>query len=703
MKPPPPFLLFAALLFWGWQSQEWLVGAVTGAALEAAVYSRWRWALEDVEFNRIWNFCVLLVVTMAAYVFTTNEPGGGLAGLQHGAVLHNASVSSTQTATTVMRWLPLTLLPIFLAQIFNERRSIPLAAVSLLVRRRQQRDGVAAGARYLDISYLYFMVCLFSAGVHANEGSFGYFWGLSVLILWALWSLRSQRYGMKIWAGALFAVLLIGFLGQMGISRAERMVQNYNAQWLARFLRNRTDPLQSATRLGQIGELKMSPRIVVRLEPRTPGAVPEYLREASYRHYHSPNRTWVAGGTKNDFNNVLPEPDNTTWVLVPDKTNGAVINLACYLNDRSKEGDPQGLLPLPSGCCRLENLPAESSVISLEINQLGAALVTGAGLMLFDARFGPGTTLDSPPDRSTNQFDLKIPAEETNALAQVIGEMKLSGTNTTEILPAVTRFFADKFAYSTWQGPDKLPGTNTTALSRFLLTSRSGHCEYFATATVLLLRQLGIPARYAVGYYVHERSGSGYLVRERDAHAWCLLWNGRNWQDFDTTPGSGVTPGNSSVSFGEWFADFSSWIGFQFAKFRWGQTHLRPYLLWTFAPLLTGLLYYILFQRRKKSRSGAHQVSAEIPVVWPGHDSAFYRLEKTLAARGLPRSPGEPLSRWLERVLAKPALTGQRAALTELLQLHYRYRFDPRGLSPAEKVQLGHNVDALLAVLSSPK
>ena len=62
-------------------------------------------------------------------------------------------------------------------------------------------------------------------------------------------------------------------------------------------------------------------------------------------------------------------------------------------------------------------------------------------------------------------------------------------------------------------------------MSRFLLRTRSGHCEYFATATVLLLRQLGIPARYAVGYAVHEATGRKYVVRQRDAHAWCLVWN----------------------------------------------------------------------------------------------------------------------------------------------------------------------------------
>ena len=47
------------------------------------------------------------------------------------------------------------------------------------------------------------------------------------------------------------------------------------------------------------------------------------------------------------------------------------------------------------------------------------------------------------------------------------------------------------------------------------------------------------------------------------------------------------------------------------------------------------------------------------------------------AKRGAPRRPCEPLSAWLLRVAADPALTGMNSRLQELLSLHYRYRFDP--------------------------
>jgi hypothetical protein len=321
--------------------------------------------------------------------------------------------------------------------------------------------------------------------------------------------------------------------------------------------------------------------------------------------------------------------------------------------------------------------------------------------MIFDARYGRSATIDSPPDITSTNNDLTVITNEIPALNQVIAEMNLTATNDAENLFAVERFFASKFSYSTWQGPAKR-ATNASPVTRFLLNSRSGHCEYFATATVLLLRQLGIPARYAVGYSVHETSGSGYVVRERDAHAWCLAWNRatRTWDDFDTTPGSWMAIEGRQSAFADWLSDARSWIGFQIAKLRWRQAHLRQYILWTLSPVLAVLVYYIIFQRRTKARPSKSNAAMEAAVIWPGHDSAFYRLEKRLAAGELPRPPGEPLADWLERALAEPALASLRRPLQELLQLHYRYRFDPNGLNDREQEILVQKVDGVLATLS---
>jgi hypothetical protein len=120
-------------------------------------------------------------------------------------------------------------------------------------------------------------------------------------------------------------------------------------------------------------------------------------------------------------------------------------------------------------------------------------------------------------------------------------------------------------------------------------------------------------------------------------------------------------------------------------------------------PVIVVLLYYIFFQRRAKARAAAKKSTAEGPLVWPGYDSAFYRLEKSLAARGLPRQPQEPLSDWLERAISEPALAALRAPLRELLQLHYRYRFDPNGLTEVEKSSLVQNTNNVLGQLAGVK
>ena len=330
--------------------------------------------------------------------------------------------------------------------------------------------------------------------------------------------------------------------------------------------------------MGRIGKLKLSPRIVIRLEPINGSPAPAYLREATYRFYHSQNQAWQAGSAGNEFDPQSPEAGGVNWNLVPGVTNHSAVRIACYLNGWSAELKvPEGLLPLPTGSSRLENLPA----VMLKMNKTGAVLASGL-VVIFNARFGDGETFDSPPDAGTNLWDLSVPTNEVTSLNQVISEMNLAGADEEHKLQAVQNFFASKFTYNTWQGRDKLATTNETALAKFLLSSRSGHCEYFATATVLLLRKLGIPARYAVGYSVHEPGGKGYVVRERDAHAWCLAWDSRKnvWEDFDTTPGSWIAAEEQRASAWQWLSDGWSWLRFQIAKFRWGQTNLRQYVLW---------------------------------------------------------------------------------------------------------------------------
>jgi hypothetical protein len=411
------------------------------------------------------------------------------------------------------------------------------------------------------------------------------------------------------------------------------------------------------------------------------------LREASYHKYKA--QTWYAGNSRNDFENIIEETNRGTWILLRQKTNTTAVNLACYL---PRAG---GILPLPAGSGRLEHLFA----YLLARNSAGAVLATGPGLVIFDARFGPGQTIDNPPDP---RDDTDVTPKEADALNRVIDELGLSGQSTQQAMRKINAFFQSKFSYRMWQdesGTVARAGTNTndTPLSRFLLETRGGHCEYFATATVLLSRQLGIPARYAVGYAIHEPSGQGYVVRERDAHAWCLVWDkeSRLWRDFDTTPASWVEAEGARASPLQACSDFWSRIRFELAKLRWGQTRLRQYILLGLIPVL-GLLFYQIIRRIRGKRGRHGRKSSAESFSCPGLDSEFYQLERKLIQRGVSREPGEPLSIWLPRAIAEPGLFQIRQPLQHLLLLHYRYRFDPLGLSQSDRDALRRETDICL-------
>ncbi|HEX5400063.1 MAG TPA: hypothetical protein VFY06_13545, partial [Verrucomicrobiae bacterium] len=190
----PPFLLLAALAFWGWQTGFLAAGVFMGVILEGARFNRNRWNLDDADFNRVWTFCVVLNVTLIAYALTSNETGGVLGGIMGGDPASEAARSGLQNATRFLRWLPLSTFGLVAAQTFNLRPSVPLTAVSLVLRWRRRRGDTTFKEQYLDVSYPYFMVCLFSAGIQPNLQKQSFFLGLGALVAWALWALRSRRF-----------------------------------------------------------------------------------------------------------------------------------------------------------------------------------------------------------------------------------------------------------------------------------------------------------------------------------------------------------------------------------------------------------------------------------------------------------------------------------------------------------------------------
>jgi hypothetical protein len=93
-------------------------------------------------------------------------------------------------------------------------------------------------------------------------------------------------------------------------------------------------------------------------------------------------------------------------------------------------------------------------------------------------------------------------------------------------------------------------------LAHFLFERRAGHCEYFASAMTVMLRTLGIPARYINGFQTGEYNniGGDFIVRASDAHSWVeAYFPGNGWITFDPTPGGGDSNGGWTASAGKYW------------------------------------------------------------------------------------------------------------------------------------------------------
>jgi protein-glutamine gamma-glutamyltransferase len=250
----------------------------------------------------------------------------------------------------------------------------------------------------------------------------------------------------------------------------------------------------------------------------------------------------------------------------------------------------------------------------------------------------------------------------------------------------VGTFFAEHFRYEPGAGGVASGTTNASLVAPFLKRTRAGHCEYFATSAALILRKAGIPTRYAMGYAVVEPAGArgSYRIRERHAHSWVLAYVDGRWMDFDPTPG--IWPAEEARH-----ASMISRVGDKWAelKFKWATTRLLPQLsmqtVWWGGGSAGLVAIWTLWRKRTKKLRNRPAASVSQTYAWPGLDSEFFEVERALRGRGLMRQADETAAAWLGRAALRfPAC----ARLRELVALHYKYRFDPVGLTVEERRQL---------------
>ena len=134
---------------------------------------------------------------------------------------------------------------------------------------------------------------------------------------------------------------------------------------------------------------------------------------------------------------------------------------------------------------------------------------------------------------------IQLPAGEHRQTLEMAARWRNEEADNAKLVKRALDLFRDNGFRYTLQPP--LLADNP--VDRFLFETRAGFCEHYASAFVVLMRALDIPARVVTGYQGGELNPTdGYwIVRQADAHAWSEVWlAGRGWVRIDPT--SAVAP-----------------------------------------------------------------------------------------------------------------------------------------------------------------
>jgi hypothetical protein len=663
-----------------------VIGLILALVIEASHWTRLRWDFDEDAFSRAWQFTTLAIAMAAVLIW--------LDGNRYTAL------------PSLLSWMPPLLLAMQFIQSYGMRGSMPLNAFSFLARRRRERNarlGLMEETTVFNFGNVMFGTCMVAASVGNRADTWMFLPGVVLLTGWSL--LGSRNSVARTLVPLLAVATFCGFGGKIGIE--------YFEEWLGRtsgVYRGRFDPNYSGTMIGTIGPVRQSPEIVWRLRPSPGTPPPLLLRTGSFNTFIGTN--WqnqrVAATDFRDLD-TRQIGEKAYWLLGRRNGDGTSDSEAAETSDAdaviptlpsfSLRGTAAEETPLP--------IPGDSAGLGdfeldgVERNSFGTVRVFPKNPVIDGAVYWKGTT--NPELPPIPKEDLRLPESETAALDAAIAAAGLQRDDDLLLTLARLRtWFHKEFRYTRdlriRYGPDIDGKPGPTALTKFLTTIRTGHCEYFATSACLVLRRLGVPTRYAVGYAVMEpdsKSG-GFVIRGTHGHAWSRVWNEQSgrWIDFDSTPpdwfATATPPFTTMQRFNDAIKrlreDFFVW------RNRPGNRLAVSLVMLAVALALAAFVATRLWRsRRTVARRGALPAYHGPVVRTPLHEIES-RARKLLG----PRPPGQTFARWLEPL--RPRLREQ-SALDDAIALHQRLRFDPAPPPPDAAKRLAELARNLAAQL----
>jgi transglutaminase-like putative cysteine protease len=476
----------------------------------------------------------------------------------------------------------------------------------------------------------------------AGETSVGAPYGVAVLawLSLALLGLRAGDAGRPAWSAVLRRDRLLG-AGVVGLAAALAAGAAVALPPLSLWTEHRIISALGGAEtgfsdrmwLGSLDGMLDSDEVVMRLEgPRT-----DYLRGAVHDHYELGR--WGRATPAHPRPLVLP-------TTPPPGASGARVRVTLVSGARDRYFLPLGAHDVAS------------TGPSIAVDRHGVVHVADG--LATEVSFEPGGASDFAVDDPSSE-DLDLPPGLRPTLRRLAREWTAGAETPEARVEAIANHLRTHFTYSR-----KFQRRRSDPLLDFLLDDHKGHCEYFASATVLLARAVGVPARVAVGYRVAEENALGgyYVVREKNAHAWAEVYLAdKGFVTVDATPG-GELEQNAP--------HHSSMVRAVVDLIRtWAARAVAALTLWdmvrgSLVVLVLGLVARWLRRDRAAKEDADWRAKGEKPPP------SLVRLFEALARRGLARGDAEPIERFAERVAEKGGGEAEAAALLERWAA-YRY------------------------------
>jgi hypothetical protein len=151
---------------------------------------------------------------------------------------------------------------------------------------------------------------------------------------------------------------------------------------------------------------------------------------------------------------------------------------------------------------------------------------------------------------SDNAFDWSRDLRAiSNSVVDLANETVAGATNDAEKAERIRAAIAARCKYNLKAGATP---SGDDPVRYFLMESKEGYCDVFASSMVQMARAAGLPARYVQGYLLDPQNTDATgtsVILERDYHAWAeVLLDGKGWTVFDATSGATEVQGGERGS-----------------------------------------------------------------------------------------------------------------------------------------------------------